>query len=140
MRLLTNIFQVGLFENPYLDLEESLAEVGKDEYREKGYLSRLKSMVLLKNADRTLPLAKKTKVFIPDRHVKPCRPSCQRICRRLKLTARIYPLTMRPMLTARGTPMDLDLGWTLRGCSRMKEQPAFFNSDIFSVFQQEMKR
>lgn len=73
VRLLTNIFQVGLFENPYLDLESSLAEVGKDEYREKGYLSQLKSMVLLKNVDRALPLAKKTKVYIPDRQVKPYR-------------------------------------------------------------------
>lgn len=73
VRLLTNIFQVGLFENPYLDLERSLAEVGKDAYVEKGYLSQLKSMVLLKNKDHVLPLAKKIKVFIPDRHVKPYR-------------------------------------------------------------------
>lgn len=73
VRLLTNIFQVGLFENPYLDLEESLAIVGNERYVEKGYLSQLKSMVLLKNRGQVLPLPEKTKVYIPDRHVKPYR-------------------------------------------------------------------
>lgn len=73
VRLLTNIFQVGLFENPYLDLEESLAIVGNERYVEKGYLSQLKSMVLLKNREQVLPLPEKTKVYIPDRHVKPYR-------------------------------------------------------------------
>ncbi|MCI9334760.1 MAG: glycoside hydrolase family 3 protein [Lachnospiraceae bacterium] len=73
VRLLINIFQVGLFENPYLDLEESLAIVGNERYVEKGYLSQLKSMVLLKNREQVLPLPEKTKVYIPDRHVKPYR-------------------------------------------------------------------
>ena len=73
VRLLTNIFQVGLFENPYLDLEESLAIVGNERYVKKGYLSQLKSMVLLKNREQVLPLPEKTKVYIPDRHVKPYR-------------------------------------------------------------------
>ena len=40
-RLLRNIFQTGLFENPYLDLEHSCQVVGCREFTEKGYLSQL---------------------------------------------------------------------------------------------------
>lgn len=69
-RLLLNIFRTGLFENPYLDLEESLRTVGCPAFMEKGYESQLKSVTLLKNKNRVLPLKEGMKVYIPERHIK----------------------------------------------------------------------
>ncbi len=59
VRLLKNIFRTGLFENPYLDPEMSKNTVGKAEFMKAGYDAQLKSMVLLKNKNNVLPLAKK---------------------------------------------------------------------------------
>lgn len=69
-RLLLNIFRTGLFENPYLDLEESLQTVGCSAFREKGYQSQLKSVTMLKNKNHVLPLKEGIKVYIPDRFIK----------------------------------------------------------------------
>lgn len=69
-RLLLNIFRTGLFENPYLDLEESLRTVGCAAFREKGYQSQLKSVTMLKNKDHVLPLKEGIKVYIPDRFIR----------------------------------------------------------------------
>lgn len=65
-RLLINIFRVGLFENPYLDEEESMRVVGCPEYMRKGFEAQVKSVVLLKNR-RVLPLRGRPKVWIPSR-------------------------------------------------------------------------
>ncbi len=65
-RLLKNIFRPGLFENPYIDSSNSENTVGKPEYMKAGYETQQKSVVLLKNKNQVLPLAKGTKVFIPD--------------------------------------------------------------------------
>jgi beta-glucosidase len=70
LRLLRNIFQVGLFENPYLDPEESKKIVGSDSFVKKGFEAQLRSVVLLKNKNKILPLAKKQKVYIPRRRTK----------------------------------------------------------------------
>lgn len=69
IRLLTNIFNVGLFENPYLDIDETEATVGNPEYMEAGYQAQLKSLVLLKNTDQVLPIASDKSVYIPQRYV-----------------------------------------------------------------------
>ena len=69
-RLLLNIFRTGLFENPYLDLENSLNIVGCKEFVEKGYQSQLKSVTLLKNKNQVLPLKEGIKVYVPDRFIK----------------------------------------------------------------------
>lgn len=68
VRLLRNIFRTGLFENPYLKIEETEAIVGCSEFMEAGYDAQLKSIVMLKNANSVLPLAKKLKVYIPKRY------------------------------------------------------------------------
>lgn len=67
VRLLKNIFRVGLFENPYLNVTETEAKVGKPEFMEAGYKAQVKSLVLLKNEADVLPLAKTTKVYVPER-------------------------------------------------------------------------
>ena len=69
-RLLLNIFRTGLFENPYLNLEDSLNTVGCKEFVEKGYQSQLRSVTLLKNKNKVLPLKEDVKVYIPDRFIK----------------------------------------------------------------------
>ncbi len=69
VRLLKNIFQPGLFENPYLDVEESAKTVGNVEFMEAGYQAQLKSIVMLKNKNNTLPLKKTAKVYIPQKYV-----------------------------------------------------------------------
>jgi len=58
VRLLKNIFRVGLFENPYLDVAQSKATVGKPEFMTAGYNAQLKSIVMLKNLQNVLPLKK----------------------------------------------------------------------------------
>nr|AGS53296.1 beta-glucosidase [uncultured bacterium contig00013] len=68
IRLLRNIFRVGLFENPYLDPVESERTVGHGDFMRKGYDAQLRSIVLLKNKNSILPLAKGKKVYIPQRH------------------------------------------------------------------------
>jgi beta-glucosidase len=65
VRLLKNIFRVGLFENPYLNIAETKAIVGNPEFMKAGYDAQLKSVVLLKNKASVLPLKEKKTVFIP---------------------------------------------------------------------------
>ena len=67
VRLLLNMFRVGLFENPYLDPKESVTIVGKPEFMKAGYDAQLKSIVLIKNQNKTLPIAKGKTVYIPKR-------------------------------------------------------------------------
>ena len=67
-RLLLNNFRVGLFENPYLTLEETRKNVGNPDYMKEGYEAQLKSVVMLKNNSKTLPQNEKKKVYVPKRH------------------------------------------------------------------------
>jgi beta-glucosidase len=69
VRLLLNIFRTGLFENPYLDVEESKKTVGQPDYMKAGYDAQLKSIVMLKNKANVLPLAKNKTVYIPKRFI-----------------------------------------------------------------------
>ena len=68
-RLLLNVFRVGLFEHPYLDPEASEKIVGNPQFMQEGYEAQLKSIVMLKNHDnKTLPMDKRYKVYVPKRH------------------------------------------------------------------------
>lgn len=71
VRLLLNIFRVGLFENAYLDPEETKAIVGKPEYMKAGYDAQLKSIVLIKNQNKTLPITQGKTVYVPKRTTPP---------------------------------------------------------------------
>ena len=68
VRLLRNILRVGLFENPYLDPEESMKTVGNPDFMKAGYDAQLKSIVMVKNSAKTLPLKTQLKVYIPRRY------------------------------------------------------------------------
>ncbi len=68
VRLLRNIFRVGLFENPYLDVEHTKATVGKPEFMTAGYNAQLKSIVMLKNHGNVLPLQKGKTIYMPKKY------------------------------------------------------------------------
>ncbi len=65
VRLLKNIFRTGLFENPYAQVAESKSTVGKSEFMKAGFETQLKSLVLLKNKGKVLPLQKNKTVYVP---------------------------------------------------------------------------
>jgi beta-glucosidase len=67
IRLLRNIFRVGLFENPYLNVEETRKCVGNTEFMKAGYEAQIKSIVMLKNRNKVLPVDKQKTVYIPKR-------------------------------------------------------------------------
>ncbi len=71
VRLLKNLFRTGLFENPYLDVSETEKTVGNTEFMAAGYNAQLKSIIMLKNSDKSLPITPKKKVFVPQRYVAP---------------------------------------------------------------------
>jgi beta-glucosidase len=68
VRLLKNCFRVGLFENPYLDPSESKAVVGNPGFMKAGYEAQLRSVVMIKNSGKVLPVKEKVKVFIPKKY------------------------------------------------------------------------
>ncbi len=58
------MFRVGLFENPYLDPAETEIIVGNPQFMKEGYDAQLKSVVMLKNGNQTLPMTGKKKVYV----------------------------------------------------------------------------
>lgn len=66
-RLLLNMFRTGLFENPYVDVEQTKQTVGNKTFMKKGYEQQLHSIVMIKNHGDVLPLRERKKVYIPQR-------------------------------------------------------------------------
>jgi len=62
-RLLLVKFQLGLFDDPFLDEDTAEETLGRDDFRTAGHRAQAESMVLLKNDD-LLPLAKGQKVYV----------------------------------------------------------------------------
>ena len=62
-RLLKECFELGIFENPYVDVASAEAIVGNTEFQERANLAFRKSIVLLRNEESLLPLKPKTKVY-----------------------------------------------------------------------------
>jgi beta-glucosidase len=65
-RLLREKFRLGLFDNPYIDIDGAEKTIGRSEFKAKGDLAQRKSLVLLKNGiiKPVLPLAGKLKIYI----------------------------------------------------------------------------
>ncbi|SKC89693.1 glycoside hydrolase family 3 protein [Ohtaekwangia koreensis] len=68
-RLLRQKFELGLFEDPYIDVENAMAVVGKDEFKKAGEDAQRRAITLLKNSaakgKNILPLeAGKLKIYI----------------------------------------------------------------------------
>lgn len=68
-KLLMNFFRTGLFENPYLDPEETSEVLSSKDFRDRGYQAQLKSVVMLKNKGNVLPMQEKSKVYMPKRQM-----------------------------------------------------------------------
>jgi beta-glucosidase len=62
-RLLKECFELGIFENPFVDVESAQAIVGNAGFQERANLALRKSIVLLRNDTSLLPLKPKTKVY-----------------------------------------------------------------------------
>jgi beta-glucosidase len=63
-RILRDKFRLGLFDNPYVDVEHAKHVVGNPAFRAAGNIAQRKSIVLLKNADDVLPLSGRPKLYI----------------------------------------------------------------------------
>jgi beta-glucosidase len=61
--LLMEKFELGLFENPYVDEDAAEKIVGNAKFQERADLAFRKSIVLLRNTQKSLPLKAKTKVY-----------------------------------------------------------------------------
>ena len=64
VRLLLEKFELGLFENPYVDEDAAERLVGNASFQAKADLALRKSIVLLRNETRLLPLKAGTKVYV----------------------------------------------------------------------------
>lgn len=62
-RLLRDKFRLGLFDDPYLEVDAAERIVGNPEFRKAGELAQRKSVVLLKNEQNTLPLNSGLKIY-----------------------------------------------------------------------------
>ncbi|MHA4844398.1 glycoside hydrolase family 3 protein [Flavitalea antarctica] len=62
-RLLLEKFDLGLFENPYVDEEEAEKIAGNAKFQERADLALRKSIVLLRNEAKSLPVKPKTKLY-----------------------------------------------------------------------------
>ncbi|MFY0672039.1 MAG: glycoside hydrolase family 3 C-terminal domain-containing protein [Bacteroidia bacterium] len=62
-RILKQKIKLGLFKNPYPS-DEFIASVGSDEHRNLAKQAVRESLVLLKNEDKTLPLAKESQKIV----------------------------------------------------------------------------
>ena len=68
-RLLRDKFRLGLFDNPFVDVDAAEKIVGQPDFRKSGELAQRKSIVLLKNEKNTLPLKNGLKIYVEN--IKP---------------------------------------------------------------------
>ncbi len=62
-KLLVEKFELGLFENPYVNVEAASQIIGNPKFKETADLTMRKSIVLLRNKENILPVKPKTKVY-----------------------------------------------------------------------------
>lgn len=63
-RILRLKFKLGLFDNPFVDVENAAQKVGTAVFREAGLKAQRKSVVLLKNEGNVLPLNGRPKIYV----------------------------------------------------------------------------
>lgn len=63
LRLLIEKFQLGIFENPYVDPQEADKIVGNEEFRTRAAEALRKSIVLLRNEENSLPVDARKKIY-----------------------------------------------------------------------------
>ena len=91
-RLLRNIFNPGLFENPYLDPVESTEIVGNQTFMAEGYDAQVKSVVMLKDTNGAIvPAAEDEKetVYLP-------KEDNGKYCMNEEIVSKYYDITDNP--------------------------------------------
>jgi beta-glucosidase len=63
-RLLRDKFRLGLFDDPYLDVEESVRIVGQPAFHAAGEEAQRRAVTLLVNRDGRLPLPEGTRLYV----------------------------------------------------------------------------
>ncbi|MGV6989137.1 glycoside hydrolase family 3 protein [Testudinibacter sp. P17/SS/0325] len=63
-RILIQKFSIGLFEAPFVDPIKAEKLIGNSAWQKEAQQAQIKSLVLLENKQKTLPLKKKSKVFL----------------------------------------------------------------------------
>lgn len=63
-RLLRQKFQLGLFDNPFIDTTQVSQIVGRADFQAAADASQRRAMTLLKNKDNVLPLSDRPKLFV----------------------------------------------------------------------------
>ena len=63
-RALRPLFQLGMFEDPYVDPEQTKVTVASESFMAAGFAAQVRSSVLLKNAGNTLPAAAGRKIYV----------------------------------------------------------------------------
>ncbi len=62
-KILIEKFQLGLFENPYVEVAAASKIIGNESFKNKANEAMRKSIVLLRNKESLLPVKSKTKVY-----------------------------------------------------------------------------
>ncbi|UTA68042.1 glycoside hydrolase family 3 N-terminal domain-containing protein [Emticicia sp. 21SJ11W-3] len=76
-RLLKEKFELGLFENPFVDVDVAVKTVGNAEFQKKADIAFRKSIVLLRNDAQLLPLTQKKKVYFETYYERGGAPNTQ---------------------------------------------------------------
>jgi beta-glucosidase len=65
-RILRDKFKLGLFDNPYVDVDKAKEVVGREDFKAKGLAAQHRSITLLKNGkkEKTLPLKSSVKIYV----------------------------------------------------------------------------
>jgi beta-glucosidase len=63
-RILKPMFEMGMFENPYVDPDSAKATVASQKFLDAGYAAQVKSTVLLKNANDVVPVPANRKIYV----------------------------------------------------------------------------
>lgn len=128
-RLLKEKFALGLFENPYVDVAAAEKIVGNADFQKRADLALRKSIVLLRNDAKLLPLSistKKTKIYfesyfdngrdkMPSKVLKPSNYNANIEFVDTKEAADVVVLWLKPtsspngLFGSKGEPIDLSL-------------------------------
>lgn len=63
-RLLHLKFQLGLFDQPFVDPDEAARVFGREDFMKAGRKAQSRAMTLLKNADKMLPLEPSNRIYV----------------------------------------------------------------------------
>ena len=108
VRIMTNLFRLGLFEDPYVDVAESLAVIGCSSFREEGLEAQRNSVVILKNRNRVFPLKRGIRVYVPERQLE-ARKSFMRTLEEARREQPVGPEEAEGYFTLTDSPEEADL-------------------------------